>query len=80
MCIERLQQLRQQHLEHSAAKRVQKLQSNAHQPEGFYEPTPEEIAAKCAEFRAEWTETEMRTRYWQQPKPVDFRDTTNFMF
>lgn len=80
MCLERLQILREQHLEHSTAKRVQKLHANAQTKQVFYEPTPEEIAAKCAEFQASWSEIEMQRRYWQQPRAVEMDGQKDFIF
>ena len=45
-----------------------------------YLPTPEEIAAKTAEIRGKWSESELQSRHWQKTHPVDLGNPTNFIF
>lgn len=78
-CLDKLQQLRKQHLEHSNAKRVQILKVLADQQGNCYEPSQEEIEAKCKEIQSGWSERERQLRHWQQVKPVD-TDPTAFIF
>lgn len=77
--LAKLDELRQVHLLSSAAKRVQTLAINQLHEADVYEPTPEQIAAKCAEIRAGWTETEMANRHWQKVKPAEAEPIT-FIF
>ena len=45
-----------------------------------YLPTPEEITAKLAEIRSEWSEEEHQRRHWQKKDATDFGNPTNFIF
>ena len=45
-----------------------------------YLPTPDEIAAKTAEIRSGWTESEQQRRHWQKNDETDFEKPTNFIF
>jgi hypothetical protein len=45
-----------------------------------YLPTPDEIAAKTAEIRSGWTESEQQRRHWQNNDETDFGKPTNFIF
>lgn len=45
-----------------------------------YLPTPEEIAAKTAEIRGKWSESELQSRHWQKTQPVELGNPTNFIF
>lgn len=53
------------------------------QPEddpSVYLPTPEEITAKLAEIRSEWSDEEHQRRHWQKNDGADFDKPTNFIF
>ena len=45
-----------------------------------YLPTPEEIAAKTAEIRSGWSDSEQQRRHWQKNDETDFGNPTNFIF
>ena len=45
-----------------------------------YLPTPDEIAAKTAEIRSGWSDSEHRSRHWQKNDETDFSKPTNFIF
>jgi hypothetical protein len=45
-----------------------------------YLPTPDEIAAKTAEIRSGWTESEQQRRHFLKNDETDFGKPTNFIF
>lgn len=75
--IEKLKELRKVHGEASARASV--IGNQMAEQGAIKDPTPEQIAAKCEEIRASWSEKERASRHWQKCEPVDTEPTT-FIF
>lgn len=80
-CLTKVQQMRRASGELSERNRVNSIKRVEQSPQdvNIYNPTPEEIAAKCREIQDGWTDNERARRHWQTAKDVELNPTT-FIF